>query len=207
MFEKRKNRHKEQNVELQATLDKYIKSFDKPFADIEALKDSAEKIIKLDDLDTRIWRTIKQIDDKVYSLARERAKHTPTSYLKKAWLVTACVPIFTAPVVIIDADWTANRSIKDKKRELKTLVDVDSFKATLTAYRERTIPALLEQTVENCDLNETSKSPHFPDALEYTPLKKKFEAAALARAALGVLAGAVTGVCFVPQTPGLIPRQ
>ena len=184
MFEKRKNRHKEENADLQAKLDKHVKNFDKTFADIEAERDSAKKIIMLQNLDIKISNAAYFIRNDVSSLSRQRAKHTPKSYLKKAWLVTACLPIITAPPVILDADWTSHSSIDDKSRDLKTKIDVDGFRATAAAYQSR-ITELLEQTVENCDLNETSKSPRFPDALEYTPLKKKFEAAALARAALG----------------------
>ena len=185
MFEKRKNRHKEQNAELQSKLDKHVMDFDKAFADREAEKDSAKKITMLKALRVNIADAEYYIGNDVSSLSRQRAKHTPKSYLKRVGLVSACLPILTAPPVIFEADWTSLGSIDDKSRELKTKVDVNGFDTAIASYRER-ITELLKQTVENCDLNETSKSPHFPDALScYEPLKTKFEAAALARAALG----------------------
>lgn len=183
MFEKRKNREKKQNEELQDKLNAYLTTFGKALAEIENTKDAAEKILRLESLDYQIERARKYVERQMEALTRDRAKHTSKTYLRKTALTVATLPVITG-LITMDMDWTSQKSVKEKARELEGKVDIIPFYETTTAYKKH-VAEMLKATVANCDLDETSKSRYFPDALGYSPLKKRFEAAAIARAALG----------------------
>ena len=185
MSQKRKNREKEENAALKAEVDKYLRDFDRAFTEIEAMNDPAEKILKLQSLRYRVGKAKEFVPSEVSSLADIRAKRTVKTYFKKAGLILASLPIVTLPVTSIDVNWTSNRSVDDKRKELSAVVDAAGFKKVMDSHRER-IDEMLDTTVRDCDLREMSKSRYFYDALHNCgSLKKRFDAAAAARAALG----------------------
>ena len=185
MSQKRKNREKEENAVLKGQVDKYLQDFDKAFAEIEAMNDPAEKILKLQSLRYRVGKARESVRFEVSSLADKRAKRTAKTYFKRAGLILASLPIVTLPVTAVDANWTSNRSVDDKRKELAAEVDAHGFRKIMDSHQEH-IDEMLDTVVRDCDLREMSKSRYFYDALHNCgALKKRFDAAAAARAALG----------------------
>lgn len=182
---KKENIKREQHTALIAKIEAYQKAFDEKFSEIEATEDSAEKILKLRVLDRQINPAIYDLQENINYIVKKRARHTAKTYFKKAGLVVASLPIFTIPVYTVDASWVSLSSVDDKLRELRQVVDINGFNQRMNEHL-RCITKMLDETVKGCDLNEISKSPHFSDALHsHGPLKKRFDAAAIARAALG----------------------
>jgi hypothetical protein len=185
MSQKARAAQREENTALADKIDAHLKTFDEYFAVIEAMKDPAEKILRLQDLDICIREAKLSIKKETSALIDKRAKRSAKTVLKRTGLVIASLPLFTTPITMVLPSWTSQSSIEEKSRELKGEVNVEDFQKTIAGYEER-VAKMLDRTVKDCDLTEIHKSRHFPDALHgHEPLRKKFEAAAIVRAAIG----------------------
>jgi hypothetical protein len=181
---------------LAAKMDAYQKAFDESFAAIEGFKDHAKKIVKLRGLDNELYRAGRAIDSGQEAIDSEQSRldsirtaRSTKNRVKKTGRIVAFVLTLGCP--FIETNYSP-KSLREETQKLKELIDgafeqidMDAFRKTLADSHAR-ITTILDETVKNCDLGEIHKSPHFSDALHgHEPLKRKFDAAAIARAALG----------------------
>jgi hypothetical protein len=182
---------------LPAKIEAHEKSFDESFAEIQSIRDHAKKIVKLRDLSNELLQARRAIDrerDQVFieksELINLRANRSTKTRRKTIARILGAIPTLAYTVVV--AERVSQKSLREEEQKLNKLVDgafeqvdIATFKKTVADNQAR-VTAMLDETVRACDLKEIAKSQYFPDALHnHEPLRKKFEAAAIARAALG----------------------
>jgi hypothetical protein len=221
LSKKNENLEREENAALAAKIDTltvkmeaYQKAFDESFAEIEDIKDHAKKIVKLRGLNSELYWAERAIDrkrDGIFTEQRRlisiRADRSTKTRRKTIARMVGIVP--TIGYTVIVAERLSQKSLREEEQKLKELIDgafeqidIGTFRKTLADSRER-ITTMLDEAVKNCDLKEISKSQHFSDALHsHGPLKQRFDAVAIARAALGEEEQQTPAADSTPAQPG-----
>lgn len=185
MSKKKEARQREEHAALAADIDTCLTGLKEKFAAVNSTKDPAKKILELLELNNDLRYVESPVIRKVDDLAYKRTRRTPKSLAKKGALTLVSLTIVGFLAIPREVNWYSSKNKAKKKQELCELLDVDGFVKTVNDYRDRTAKAL-DEAIRHCDLKEVIKSPYYPDALDRSePLKKRFEAAAFARAAFG----------------------
>jgi hypothetical protein len=185
MSKKKQAAYKVEDAALAADVEKALTRFEEKFTAAENEKDAARKILSLMNLNQDLANTQYSITRKFDDIAENRGKHSGKTVLKRTGLTLASLTLIALPFTTVLPTWHSKKSVAENLQALRENAGMDNFENAVVGYQTR-VAELLDQTIKGCDLREISKSPHFPDALDRNgALKRKFDAAAAARAALG----------------------
>jgi len=185
MSKKKQAAYKAEDAELAADVKAALARFEEKFISAENEKDAAKKILALMNLSRDLNNTQYYISHRVADTAEERGKRSGKTRLKRTGLTLATLTVVAIPYTAVWPTWHSKKSVAQNLQALREQGGIDNFENTVDRYQTR-VAELLDGTIKGCDLREISKSPHFPEAFDRnSALKRKFDAAAAARAALG----------------------